>query len=221
MFSYLLRWAVYALFKLLSRFHVEGKENIPKQGPAIVVLNHMSYVDSVMLFSLIGSPKVSAWVAADYRKNLFFGLIARMGRAVFIRRGEVDREALDMAIEHLNNGGIFGVAPEGTRSKTGSLQRAKTGAAFLASQSGAPLIPVAVSGTENFFQDLKHFKRPLVTFRFGPAFTLPSPDSTQQQNLRQRTRLLREQTDEIMCHIAGMLPEHYHGYYTDHPLLKP
>jgi len=220
MFSYLLRWATFALFKLLSRFHVEGEENIPKQGPAIVVLNHMSYVDSVMLFSLIGSPKVSAWVAADYRSNLFFGLIARMGRAVFIKRGEVDREALDTAVRHLQNGGIFGVAPEGTRSKTGSMQRAKTGAAFLASQSNAPLIPVAISGTETFFQDLKHFKRPLVTFRFGPAFTLPILDSTQQENLRQRTKILRSHTDEIMCRIAAMLPERYHGHYAGHPLLE-
>jgi len=221
MFSYLLRWAMYALLNLLSRFRVEGRENIPKHGPAIVVLNHMSYLDSVLLFSLIGSPKVAAWVAADYRSNPFFGLIARMGRAVFIRRGEVDREAIDAAVRHLQAGGIFGVAPEGTRSRTGSMQRAKTGAAFLANQSGAPVIPVAVSGTETFFHDLKHFKRPRVTFRFGAPFHPASPDSTPQQNLRQRTRELRTQSDDIMCRIAVMLPERYHGYYAGHPLLQP
>jgi len=213
MFSYILRWLISALVHLISRFRVEGKEHLPKHGPAIIVLNHMSYVDSVLLFSLIGAPHVSAWVAAEYQKNPFFGLIARMGRAVFIRRGKVDREALDKAIQHLNNGGIFGVAPEGTRSRTGSLQRAKTGAAFLATQSGAPITPVAVSGTETFFHDLKHFKRPAVTFRIGPSFTLPKPSPGQEQNLRERTRFLRDQSDEIMLRIAALLPPRYHGYY--------
>ncbi len=91
MFSYLLRWFLSALVHLLSRLHVEGRELLPKQGPAIVVINHLSYIDSVLLFAVIGAPNVSAWVAADYQDNLFFGMIARMGRAVFIRRGEVDR----------------------------------------------------------------------------------------------------------------------------------
>jgi 1-acyl-sn-glycerol-3-phosphate acyltransferase len=216
MFSYLLRWFLSALVHLLSRLHVEGRELLPKQGPAIVVINHLSYIDSVLLFAVIGAPNVSAWVAADYQNNLFFGMIARMGRAVFIRRGEVDREALDKALDHLSGGGIFGVAPEGTRSKTGSMQRAKTGAAYLAAQSGAPITPVALFGTETFFHDLKHFKRSTVTFRAGPSFTLPEPDPSQAANLRERTRFLREQTDEIMCRIAAMLPERYHGYYTDH-----
>jgi 1-acyl-sn-glycerol-3-phosphate acyltransferase len=208
------RWLFRTAFALLTRLEVKNLENIPPTGPYILAPNHMSRADPPLLFIYFGGKNVTGWVANKYRRNLFFGLLVQIGNPIFIRRGEVDRQALDAAVEALRNGKIFGLAPEGTRSRVGSLIRGKTGIAYLADAAQVPILPTAITGTNTLFRDLLRLRRPHITVTFGEPFHLPPLDP------EDRNAGLRRNTDEVMCRIAAMLPESNRGVYADHPRLK-
>lgn len=214
MFPRMMRWFFNAALALLTTRDVSGLENLPETGPYIITANHNHYLDLPLLYSIVGGEHVTGWAAAKYRKHPLIGPIIRFGRGIFIRRGEVDREALQAATAWLRSGKVFGMSPEGTRSKTNALQRGKTGAAYLAHLSGAPILPVALIGTETLLRKLARFQRPKLTVRFGEPFRLPPID----EDLR--ATHLRQHTDEIMCRIAALLPPAYRGIYSDHPRLN-
>jgi 1-acyl-sn-glycerol-3-phosphate acyltransferase len=174
----------------------------------------MSRTDPPLLFIYFGGEKVTGWVANKYRRNLFFGLLVQLGNPIFIKRGEVDRNALEEAVEALQAGKVFGMAPEGTRSRVGSLIRGKTGIAYLADLAQAPIFPIAITGTDKLFRTLLKLRRPHITVTFGELFHLPPLDP------EDRSASLRRNADEVMCRIAAMLPEKYRGVYADHPRLK-
>jgi 1-acyl-sn-glycerol-3-phosphate acyltransferase len=111
---------------------------------------------------------------------------------------------------------ILVIAPEGTRSRTGALIEAKPGVSYLATKLNRPIVPVAITGTEDrvLFSHLKKLRRAPITLTAGPAFTLPP---LPREN---RDEVLKQYTDEIMCRIAAILPERYHGVYANHPRLK-
>jgi 1-acyl-sn-glycerol-3-phosphate acyltransferase len=209
-----MRWIFNLLFALLTRREAQGLENLPAQGPYILASNHLSRLDLPLVYGLIGDERITGWAAEKYERHWFFGALLRIGGGIFIRRGEVDRGALQAAVDWLRAGKNFGMAPEGTRSSTGALIRAKTGAAYLANETGAPVVPIAVTGTERALPTLLRLRRPRVTVRFGKAFRLPPiPEND-------RTGGLQRNTDEIMCRIAAMLPPEYRGVYADHPSLR-
>jgi len=210
----LLHWFFGALFGLLSRPRVEGLENLPRNCPYILVGNHLSVVDPPLAYLYLGGPHITGFVASKWRFHPLYFPIIRLAGGIFIRRGEVDRAALQSAIDWLRAGKCFGMAPEGTRSRVGVLQRAKTGAAYLASQVDAPLVPMAYIGTDRTFHTLLRLRRPELILRIGKPFRLPRVDENE------RARVLRDQTGEIMCQIAALLPPHYWGYYSDHPRLR-
>jgi 1-acyl-sn-glycerol-3-phosphate acyltransferase len=209
----LLRWFFTLLIKLLSRSRAEGLENVPARGPYILVSNHMSMADIPLGYIYLGNDQTAGWVAEKWRYNLLLWPIFRLGRGIFIRRGEVDRVALDAAAAWIKAGNIFALAPEGTRSKTGQLQRGKTGAAYLAQLADVPILPVAVIGTERAFHWLLRLRRPELILRVGKPFRLPL---TGQGG---RNQELRRHTDEIMCRIAALMPPSYWGAYADQPRL--
>jgi 1-acyl-sn-glycerol-3-phosphate acyltransferase len=210
----LARWFFRAAFKLLTRLEVNKPENIPLSGPYILASNHLSRVDSPLLYIFFGGNNITGWVAHKYKRNLFFGLLVKLGNPIFIRRGEVDRQAIDEAVKALQSGKNFGIAPEGTRSRVGSLINAKTGIAFLADAAQVPILPVAITGTDSLFRNLLMLRRPHISVTIGKLFHLPplNPDD--------RSSSLRQNTDQVMCRIAAMLPESYRGVYADHPCLK-
>jgi 1-acyl-sn-glycerol-3-phosphate acyltransferase len=208
------KWFFRTAFALLTRLEVRNLENIPKEGPYILAPNHMSRADTPLLFIYFGGKNVTGWVANKYRRNLFFGLLVQLGNPIFIRRGEVDRQAIDAAANALRAGKIFGLAPEGTRSRVGSLIRGKTGIAYLADLAQAPIFPTAITGTNTLFHNLLKLRRTNITVTFGELFHLPPLDP------EDRSASLRRNTDEVMCRIAAMLPEEYRGVYADHPRLK-
>lgn len=210
----LLRWFFDKLMALLTDRRIEGMENVPPQGPYIMVVNHLSVVDVPLLYVQLGGEHVTGWAAEKYRRHPLFAPLVRLGGGVFIRRGEVDREALEKAVAWLKTGKVFGISPEGTRSKTGGLLRAKTGVAYLAHMAGSPILPVAITGTEKAFRTLLRLRRPRLTMRIGEPFELPPLDENG------RNASLRRNTDEIMCRIAALLPPGYRGVYADHPRLR-
>lgn len=208
-----LRWLFNALFALLTVREVEGLDRLPADGPFILATNHLSIYDPALIYGLVGDERFRGWAAEKWERHLIFGWILKLGGAIFIQRGVVDRKALDGALFWLRQGMVFGIAPEGTRSRTGGLIRGKTGVAYLAYEAGVPVLPLAHSGTEDSIQALFRFRRQRICVRIGAPIRLSPPSSSQ------RAAALRRDTDEVMCRIAAMLPPEYHGVYRDHPRL--
>lgn len=207
MYYRLVRWIIALLAKILVRVEIVGRENVPLEGGCIIAPNHLSWFDSPLL--LIAVPRhITVLAANKYRRHPLFGpLLASMG-AIWIRRGEVDRQALQRALEVLRAGGCLGMAPEGTRSQTGALQRGKTGAVYLASRSGAKIVPVAITGTEKIAAALKRFRRGQARIEIGKPM---------EWSLSERLRgpQLEEYTELLMRRLAAMLPPEYRGVYAD------
>jgi 1-acyl-sn-glycerol-3-phosphate acyltransferase len=199
-----------AFTSLIGRQHASGLDYIPKP-PFIVAINHLGFFDVTAVYGQIGGPDITGWAAEKYERHLIWGNILRAGGAIFINRGMVDRKALDKAVAWLKSGMAFAIAPEGTRSPTRSLARAKTGIAYLADESGAPVVPCALTGTEQVLESLLRLRRAPITIRFGQAFHLPPIGD------ENRPAGLRRNTDEVMSRIAAMLPPDYRGIYADHP----
>ncbi|HPV08231.1 MAG TPA: lysophospholipid acyltransferase family protein [Aggregatilineales bacterium] len=134
---------IWLLLKLLAKPHVEGRERVPMEGPVIVVTNHLHHLD-VAAGETIPRP---AWVlAAEKYEHHIFGPILRIAGAIFIDRGEPDRSALRQALNVLEDGNALAIAVEGTRSRTGALAEGKLGTAYLATRSGATVVPLAIWG---------------------------------------------------------------------------
>ncbi len=197
------------LIRTLTRLHVEGTENVPAEGPLMLVSNHLHHLDAPVVGVTLPR-RVHALAAEKYEYHVF-GLFLRITGAIFINRGEVDRRALRQAMAVLEDGRCLAVAVEGTRSATGGLARGKTGAAYLATRANAPLVPVVVWGAENIIPCWARLRRADVYVRYGKPFRLPEG--------RARAEQLEEYTAEIMATLASMLPEQYRGVYRDHPLV--
>jgi len=155
-------------------------------------------------------------VAEKYKDHPLYGAIGRAANAIWLNRFDADYSAFRQILERMKQGGLLVIAPEGTRSKTEALQEGKMGVAFLASKSGYPVLPVAVTGTEDrgIVENLKHFRRSRITATAANLLTIEIPKG------KGREESLRQATDEIMCQIAALLPEKYRGVYADHPRLK-
>lgn len=194
------------IYRLLARTEIVGVENVPQKGPYIVICNHLSSFDPPLL--LIALPvRMTVLAANKYRGHPIFGpFLSSMG-AIYVRRGEIDRQALRACLDFLKGGGIIGMAPEGTRSPTGALQEGQPGVTYLASRAGVPILPVAVTGTEKIPASLKRLRRGQVKAVIGEAFTLPATKG------KVRGKQLKEFTELIMRHLANILPEEYRGVY--------
>lgn len=210
-----LRHAVNGLFSLLTKPTVTGAEHIPETGPCLLVFNHLSNLDPPLIFGQIPRYDLTALVAAEYRTNGFYRRAIEWAGGSWIRRGASDRAALRFGIEALKQGWIVGIAPEGGRSKDGRMREAKPGPAFLALHAGVPILPVGVTGTNQVSAGLRRFRRVPVSVTFGPLFDPPLQTSASHK------QHLSDCTDDIMCHVAALVPPDVRGVYADHPRLIP
>ena len=153
------------------------------------------------------------FAASKWRTHPLFGQLLGLSGAIWVRRGEVDRVALAEAVVALKRGEVLGMAPEGTRSRSGVLQRARQGAAYIASRADVPLLPIGLANSDRFLPNVKRLRRTTFQVRIGKPFTLP------RFGQRARSRELDAYTELIMAQIADLLPERYHGYYADSPVL--
>jgi 1-acyl-sn-glycerol-3-phosphate acyltransferase len=203
------------VMSFIAKIEVDGIENLPT-GNVILAANHLGRLDSAVLLCVLDREDIIMPIAEKYKKHPLFGLLGRSVNAIWLNRFEADFHALRVTLDRMKQGGLLVIAPEGTRSKTEALQIGKPGVAFLASKSGYPVIPVALTGTEDrgIIENLKHFRRSRITATGGEPFYVEIPKG------KGREEALRQATDEIMCRIAVMLPEKYRGMYMEHPRLK-
>ncbi|MFN8194945.1 MAG: lysophospholipid acyltransferase family protein [Nocardioidaceae bacterium] len=216
MLYWFLKWiAVGPLLRLVFRPRVEGADNVPLEGPAILASNHLSYAD--WLFMPLTLPRRVTFVAkAEYFNSP--GLKGWFQRRFFSGTGQVpiDRSgataaegALSAAKKVLAEGELFGIYPEGTRSHDGRLYRGRTGVARLALETGVPVIPIAVVGTDVVAPPGKKFgsfTRPVV--RFGRPL-----DFSRYEGMEGDRYILRSITDEVMYEIMRMSGQEYVDMY--------
>lgn len=203
------------VMNMIADIEVHGAEKAP-EGNLIAAANHLGRLDTAALLCVIDREDIIMPVAEKYKNHPFFGAIGRAVNGIWLNRFEADYPALREILARMEKGGILVIAPEGTRSKTEALQEGKLGVAFLASKSGYPVVPVAVTGTEDraVIENLKRLRRSKIVVKVGDAFRIEIPKG------KGREEAMRQATDEIMCRIGAMLPEKYRGFYADHPRLK-
>jgi 1-acyl-sn-glycerol-3-phosphate acyltransferase len=195
-------------FRFLAKIDsIEGEEQVPEKGPTIIIFNHIAFIDGVAILAALRRNAVPL-MKTEARDLPIWGLFTRLWGAIPIRRGEVDRTALDSALNVLDSGEVLLIAPEGTRSP--ALIEGKEGLAFIAARANATVIPAVVEGTEGFpTLDPKRWSKPGARIRFGRPFHFRLPRG------RVPRAWLRKMTDEAMYRLAELLPPARRGVYSD------
>jgi 1-acyl-sn-glycerol-3-phosphate acyltransferase len=197
----------------LIRLEIIGMDKVPVSGAYIATGNHIGLIDVMVVYYVLDREDIIMMVAEKHRKYAITRMLVKSVGAIFVERYHADFVAMREVMKRLKKGGVLTIAPEGTRSETGSLQPGHSGAAYLAAKTGVPIVPVSIVGTEDehMVANLKRFQRAPVTIRVGEVYTLlPLPKEN-------REGTIQDYNDEIMCRIAALLPVEYRGVYADHP----
>jgi len=192
--------------RLFTGWQVRGRENIPSQGPLLVVANHVNLVDVPLLGVSFGRKVIFMAKKELFHFRLVGHFIGGLG-AFPVHRGQLDRKALRQAEQVLADGQALIMFPEGTRSRSGQLRHAFPGSALIALHSGAPILPVGIIGTARIKGVAWLLRRPQITVNIGPPFRLPPV------NGKMTKADLTECIHCIMERIAELLPVEYRGRY--------
>jgi len=205
-YYYIVRGLLQLLIPVLTRYRINGMDNIPRNGPVLIVSNHIHAADIYLLGATL-SRKVIFIAKKELYDHRFIGAFLRGLGSFPVDRYRVDRKAIRRSTKVLAKGQALVIFPEGSRSASGEMQPAFAGAALIASHSTAPILPIGIYGTEQIKGLGWIWRRPRLTVNIGPTFPLPPSDSKHT-----RTRL-NGLTAVIMQRIAALLPEEYQGDY--------
>ena len=198
--------ALSALRPLFCALKIEGAENIPRQGGAVLACNHPGGMDSFVLG--FACPRQVFYMAKRELFNIHpvvSFLLHRIG-AFPINRGARDTVAIQYSVDLLKQGRVLGMFPEGTRNRGRPMRRGKSGAVRIAIDAGVPVVPVAVQGIPHLHRNWYNpFKRTKLSVQFGQPVTFP-PGTMEE---------VQEYTTEIMLEIARMMPPELRGHYEE------
>ena len=208
------------VFRFLWRLDVSGLENIPKEGPAVLCPNHLAAIDSFILPAVL--PRGIHYVGKaeyldDWKTSKLFPALGMI--PIDRRGGDHAKAALDAARQVLERGGLFGIYPEGTRSRSGNLHKGHTGAARLAIETGAPIIPIGMIGTA----DVQPPEKSVPNFFRTVTINIGRPIDTSRYRSRVGDRAVyRELIDEVMFEIQALSGQNYvHTYARAKPEQEP
>ncbi len=212
----ILRFIVRLILHAIARVEIAGFDNLPDTQGYVIAANHIGRLDAALPYYILDRPDIIVIVAEKYQKYAFTRWLTRLINGIFIDRYRADVGALRRTLRRLQQGGVLTMTPEGTRSKSGNLIEAKAGGIYLAWKAGVPILPAALTGTEDAVvrDRLRHFKRLNIKVIAGKPFTLPPIKG------KDRDEMMQQYTDEVMCRIAALLPEERRGFYAEHPRLK-
>jgi 1-acyl-sn-glycerol-3-phosphate acyltransferase len=199
------------------RWSVEGTENLPPReaGGMLIAMNHINWLDIPVVGTLLPFPYRLSWVGkVELFRNPIAAWWLRQMNVLPINRGRRDVAALDTMAEALRGGAVLLIFPEGTRSKSGVLKEGRGGAVRLAMQSGVPIVPVAIIGTEH--GPAGTLARRPVHLRIGRPYTVaPTADGKIPPDL------MEQLTNTMMGRIAELLPPERRGPYPQLPDAEP
>lgn len=235
--NFILGWSLLLCGRMASHMllnlKIDGLENVPKEGPLIVIANHFSWFDAPLLtLSLPFQP--AFMVASESQRFWFVRMFMHAFHGIPIWRGQVDRKALSEAIGRLKQGRVVAIFPEGGIDPRLTERRARgeqimeddygfisrhdaqlthpePGTAYLALQSQARILPVALLGTEKILPNIMRFRRTNVTIRIGAAFGPLVVEPNLQKN--ERRRRLERLAEQIMHRVALLFPPENRGPY--------
>jgi 1-acyl-sn-glycerol-3-phosphate acyltransferase len=195
--------------RLICRVDDEQLAQIPQHGPLILVTNHINFLDVPLVYTHLIPRRVTGFAKSETWDNPFLRPLFNLWGAIPLRRGEADIPAVKKCLKALEAGYIIGIAPEGTRSGHGRLQRGHPGVVTIAMRSQAPVIPLAYYGSECFRNNISRLKRTDFHIKVGRPFRLKALDERTTKDTRLKI------SDEIMYQLAELLPAAYRGVYSD------
>jgi 1-acyl-sn-glycerol-3-phosphate acyltransferase len=207
-FYYIARGLLIGLLKLLTRWRVKGRGNVPREGPVLVVANHLSLADPPLLGVSLGRKVIFMAKEELFRSPVSAYFVGGLG-SFPVHRGRLDRGALRRSQQVLADGLALAMFPEASRSRSGKLKNALPGSALIACRGGVPILPVGITGTEKLRGIGWLFRRPRLMVNIGQPFSLPPVEG------RLTREKLAEYTELIMRRIAGLLPIEYQGVYKE------
>lgn len=204
-----LRFGIRELFNILGHVKVVGKENIPLGKPYVIAMNHISIFDPPLVVCFWPEqPEVIG--AADVFEKKGQGTLLSLYGVIPVRRGDYDRVLLEKILAILKMGRPLIIAPEGGRSHEPAMRRAMPGVGYIIEHAQVPVVPVGLMGTtDDFWQRSKRGEKPQLEMRIGKPIYFPPMN----EKGAERREARQKNADLIMRHIAGLLPEEYHGVY--------
>ena len=199
------------LFRALARIKIIGKENIPYGQPYVVAMNHVSIFDPPFV-AAFWPAQLEIIGAIDVFNKPGQGQLLRLYGVIPVHRGDYDRTLLTKMVSIIKSGIPLLIAPEGARSHTPGMQRAKSGIAYIIEKTNVPVVPVGLVGTtEDFWQRARRGQKPPLEMHIGKPIPLPpiTARGTERHIARQKN------ADLVMSYLAGLLPEEYRGVYAE------
>ncbi len=205
------------IYRMLGRVKVVGGENVPLGKPYVIAVNHISIFDPPLVVSFWPEqPEVIGAVDVFEKKGQ--GIILSMYGVIPVHRGDYDRALLEKILAILKMGRPLVIAPEGGRSHEPAMRRAMPGIGYIIEHAQAPVVPVGLVGTtDDFWQRSKRGEKPQLEIRIGKPITFPDL----KEKGAQRREARQKNADLVMRHIAGLLPEEYHGVYAGQAISNP
>jgi len=203
-----------AALSILCRIDADAMRQVPRTGPLIIITNHVNFLEVPIMYTQLFPRDVVGLAKRETWNNPLLGTLANVWGAIPIDRGATDLQAMRLALDALREGKILVLAPEGTRSIDGCLRRGHGGVVQLALRSGAPILPVAHVGGEQFWNNLKHLRQTGFSLRVGQPFVVERPDAARLDAPASVGREMRaHMTDAVMNRLALLLPPERRGVY--------
>jgi len=199
---------VRTILHLICKIDKEELKEIPQEGPFIVAMNHINFLEVPTIMVGLFPRNVHGIAKKETWNNKILGLVADSWESLSINREGSTTETFRQARRILEKGHFLLIAPEGTRSMDGKLRKGKPGVISIALRSKVPIIPIAHFGGEKIYKNLRSFKRTKFTIKVGTPFLLHPAGKADQEKRKYFT-------NQLMYRIAELLPEEYRGVYCD------
>jgi 1-acyl-sn-glycerol-3-phosphate acyltransferase len=200
------------LLRMFFTMNLDEFEKVPRTGPFMLIANHTSAFDGPLMYVFMRPREMVAMAKQELWDHAATRFLMNLWNSIPVDRENMGRQTMEQCFSILDRGDILAIAPEGTRSSNGMLQQGKAGVAFIAHKKQVPMVPIAITGFENFSKNIKRLRRTPLTIAVGKPFEVANTGGRLDAAGRQKL------VDEIMLRLAELMPPSHWGFYTGHQL---